>query len=133
MQIEIKKFGFKPSKDKEQMVKLLEDCWTAVNKPPQPPPESQHVNDIDALPDTSSPAILQRLHSRISQIIKSDSDQSVYLGILRYEPLVIEDLMEWLGSREMSVSDLVVREYCDKESVCCVTRESLAGGKRPRY
>lgn len=73
------------------------------------------------------------MHGRITQTIKSDPDQSVYMGILRYEPVVVEDLMEWLGGRELSVPDLVVKGWCDKEGVCCVNRESLMGGRRARY
>ena len=138
-QNEVKKFGFKASKDKTEMIKLLEECWKAANRPPRPPPEAPSQGDTgtpaptDWIHDTSSPALRQRLYTRISKTIKSDADQSVYLGILRYEPLVIEDLMEWLERREMAVPDMVVRAWCDKEGVCCVTRESLAGGKRPRY
>jgi hypothetical protein len=137
-QNEVRKFGFKASKDKVVMIKLLEECWRAANKRPPTQQESAIQEDIespvdDVRPDVSSPALLSRLHTRISQTIKSDPDQNVYLGILRYEPLVIEDLMDWLEEREITVSDTVIRGWCDKEGICCITRESLVGGKRARY
>ena len=123
------------------MITILEECWHATHKPKPPPsqltqltlstPKSSAV--VPDLTDISSPALLQRVHGRITQTIKTDVDQSVYMGILRYEPVVVEDLMEWLGERELSVPDLVVKVWCDKESVCCVTRESLMGGRRARY
>jgi hypothetical protein len=111
--------------------------------PPQPVP-SQIVETVDdpmhpatptstILPDISSPALLLRLHKRITQVIKSDADQSVYSGILRYEPVVVDDLVEWLTERDVAVPELVVRGWCDKEGVCCVARESLRNGRRSRY
>lgn len=140
VQNEIRKFGFKASKSKPEMIKLLEECWKATNqKSPPPSPQRPNADLIstplggDNLPDVSSPALLLRLHSRISNTIQTDADQSMYLGILRYEPLVVEDLMEWLEERELAIPELVIRGWCDKEGVCCVSRESLNGGKRARY
>jgi hypothetical protein len=83
--------------------------------------------------DISSPALLLRLHHRITQTIKSDHDQSVYSGILRYEPVVIEDLIDWLSKRDMALPELVLRGWCDKQGVCCVARDSLSGGRRAKY
>jgi hypothetical protein len=119
------------------MISLLEECWTASQAPPIPPSSPSHADpstpSSTILPDLSSPALIRRLHARISQTIKSDADQSVYLGILRYEPLVVEDLVEWLTERDLEVPELAVRGWCDKESVCCVGRDSLGGGRRARY
>ena len=129
------------------MISLLKECWEATQQPPPEAPRpapSQLVETIDnpidpatpaptILPDVSSPALLLRLHKRITQTIKSDIDQTVYSGILRYEPAVVEDLVEWLTEREVAVPELVVRGWCDKEGVCCVARESLRNGRRSRY
>lgn len=57
----------------------------------------------------------------------------MYYRILRYEPVVLEDLVDWLKEREVSVPELVVRGWCDKEGVCCVARDSLNGGRRARH
>jgi Slx4 endonuclease len=118
------------------MISLLEECWQASQKPPPPPPSTHldpHTPTSTIAPDISSPALLLRIHTRISQVIKSNVDQSVYSRILRYEPIVVEDLVEWLAEREIEVPELVVRGWCDKEAVCCVGRENLRGGRRARY
>ena len=57
----------------------------------------------------------------------------MYCGILRYEPIVVEDLVNWLEERGVSVPELVVRGWCDKEGVCCVASDSLNVGRRARY
>lgn len=108
------------------MIQLLEECWKATQQPTTPIRTTSTV-------DISSPALLLRLQTRITQTIKSDADQSVYCGILRYEPVVVEDLVEWLRERDVSVPELVVRGWCDKEGVCCVGRDSSSGGRRARY
>ena len=106
------------------MISLLEECWKASQQPTTP--RTCITEDI------SSPALLLRLQTRISQTIKSDDDQSMYYRILRYEPVVLEDLVDWLKERDVSVPELVVRGWCDKEGVCCVARDSLNGGRRAR-
>jgi hypothetical protein len=121
------------------MISVLEECWLALQNPKPPNPQLTAISTplpsttaTDSI-DISSPALLLRVHGRITQTLKTDPDQSVYMGILRYEPVVVEDLMEWLAGRDLNVPDLVVKGWCDKEGVCCVARESLMGGRRARY
>jgi hypothetical protein len=122
------------------MIALLEECWKARQEKPNPTLSDATAAIVDAgsptstiLSDVSSEALLLRLHKRISQMIKSDVDQSVYLGILRYEPLVVEDLVDWLLERDVEVPEHIVRRWCDKEGICCIGRESLGGRLRARY
>lgn len=107
------------------MISLLQECWKAKQIKPTSPPSIP--------PELSSQELIQRVHARISQTIKTDLDQSMYSSILRYEPVVLEDLVEWLTERDVQVPDLVVRGWCDREGVCCVARDSLGGGQRARY
>jgi hypothetical protein len=107
------------------MISLLEECWKASQQ--QPTTTKACITE-----DISSPALLVRLQTRITQTIKFDDDQSMYCGILRYEPVVVEELVDWLKERGISVPELVVRGWCDKEGVCCVARDGLNGGRRPR-
>jgi len=115
------------------MISILEECWKATQQPIKQhllPPETPATS----LPiDVSSPAIFRRLQARILQTIKTDPDQGVYCGILRYEPVVIEELGAWLKERGVNVPELVIRDWCDKEGVCCVGADSLKGGRRARY
>jgi len=119
------------------MISLLQDCWKAteqsiVEHPQTDRVETDRPSESSGL-DISSPALLLRVHDRITHTIKSDNDQSMYSSILRYEPMIIEDLVDWLAERHVSLPELVVRAWCDREGVCCVGRESLSGGRRPRY
>jgi len=120
------------------MIAILEECYLATQKP-KPVPQNTDIStpthcilSLDTT-DLSSPALLLRIHNRITETIKMDQEQSVYLGILRYEPVVVEDLMEWLKERGINVPEIAVRGWCDKEGVCSVARESLTGGRRARY
>ena len=107
------------------MISLLEECWKASQQPATP--------KTCVIEDISSPALLLRLQNRITQTIKSDDDQSIYCGILRYEPVVVEDLLDWLKERGVSAPELVVRGWCDKEGVCCIATDSLNSRRRARY
>ena len=120
------------------MISVLEECYLATQKPkiaPQQPDISTPIPSVSKsdTADLSSPALLLRIHHRITETIKTEPEQSVYLGILRYEPVVVEDLMEWLKERGIDVPEIAVRGWCDKEGVCSVARESLTGGRRARY
>jgi hypothetical protein len=52
--------------------------------------------------------------------------------MLMFEPVVLEDLTDWLnsiglrfksnGSKEEELTSAVVRQWCDDQSVCCVWR-----------
>jgi Slx4 endonuclease len=116
------------------MISILEDCWKATQQPVKQhllPPETPVSSSLPI--DLSSPAILRRVQARIFQTIKTDPDQGVYCGILRYEPVVIEELVAWLKERGVDIPELVVRGWCDKEGICCVGADSLKGGRRARY
>ena len=67
------------------------------------------------------------------EVIKTDPDQSSYLRILRYEPLVIEDVAEWLAARDVPLAEMTLKPFFDEQSICCVSRESLVKGSRSRY
>jgi Slx4 endonuclease len=113
------------------MVSVLIDCWRAKQEHAK---SSANVDEahIPSTSQLSSEQILRKLYARISNIIKNDKDKSVYLGIIRYEPLIIEDLMTWLADRELALPEREIKTYCDKEGICCVTREALTFGRRVR-
>ena len=103
------------------MITLLQQCHAATLAATTPPPT----------PDCSSPALEARLHARITESIKADGGW--YARILRYEPVVVEELVEWFAGRGIEVAEGVIKRWCDREGVCCVGRESLGGGRRARY
>ncbi|KAL8820256.1 MAG: hypothetical protein Q9223_001488 [Gallowayella weberi] len=60
--------------------------------------------------------------------------------MLLYDPIVLEDLTGWLNSEGLSrvgcgetVDPIVVKMWCESQSVCCLWRENLKGGTRPRH
>src|SRR5436190_23204241 len=65
IQNEVQKFGFKASRSKPAMISLLEECWKASQQPTTP------KTLIPSSEDISSPALLLRVHTRITEIIKS--------------------------------------------------------------
>jgi len=122
LQSELKKYGFKPSKSKPAIISLLQQCHLASLNAPAP----------TTTQDVSSAALAARVHARITETIKREGGE-VYARILRYEPVVVEEMVEWFAGRGLEIGEGVVRGWCDGEGVCCVARESLGGGRRARY
>ncbi|KAL8871590.1 MAG: hypothetical protein Q9174_002614 [Haloplaca sp. 1 TL-2023] len=65
---------------------------------------------------------------------------SWYEKILLYDPIIIEDLTDWLNEKglssvdcEKTISPLAVKQWCESKSICCLWRENLRGGTRARY
>ena len=111
------------------------------------------LSTISLLPDTSntpsasSPASRKTyLHSKITEAIQSfppthDVKNLTWNEkILMYDAIVLEDLATWLntvGLGRVGVDEeihaLEVRSWCEANSVCCLWKENLRGGKRGRY
>ncbi|KAI9704892.1 MAG: 5'-flap endonuclease [Candelina mexicana] len=60
--------------------------------------------------------------------------------ILMYDPIVLEDLSTWLNTQGLArvgvdreVGAVEVRDWCERNSVCCLWKENLRGGARSRY
>ncbi|KAL8934577.1 MAG: hypothetical protein Q9216_005839 [Gyalolechia sp. 2 TL-2023] len=63
-----------------------------------------------------------------------------YEKILLYDPIVLEDLADWLNRKGLGavgctelVSPMMVKQWCESQSVCSLWKENLRGGKRARY
>ncbi|KAL8713337.1 MAG: hypothetical protein Q9220_002536 [cf. Caloplaca sp. 1 TL-2023] len=63
-----------------------------------------------------------------------------YEKILLYDPIVLEDLAQWLNQTGLpgvgydnEVSPSMVKSWCESQSVCCMWKENLRGGTRARY
>ena len=60
--------------------------------------------------------------------------------ILMYEPIVIEDLATWLNHEGLAkvneddeVWTMLVKEWCESRSICCLWKENLRGLPRARW
>ncbi|KAI4249649.1 MAG: hypothetical protein L6R40_000438 [Gallowayella cf. fulva] len=63
-----------------------------------------------------------------------------YEKMLLYDPIVLEDLADWLNTVGLSrvgcgdtVNPVVAKMWCESQSVCCLWRENLRGGTRSRH
>lgn len=99
---------------------------TRAHKSSAPPPSPRYA----ALKTT-------QLHLRISEAVRESgrikSEFSFHHAILMYDPIVLEDLTQWLNMHmkvEVDVED--VKIWCEANGVCCVRSESLRGKQRKR-
>lgn len=63
-----------------------------------------------------------------------------YEKMLLYDPIVLEDLADWLNREGLGrvgctevVSRVMVKQWCESQSVCCLWKENLKSGKRGRH
>lgn len=63
-----------------------------------------------------------------------------YEKFLLYDPIILEDLADWLNNEGLRrvecvtiVNPLIVKQWCESKSICCLWRENLRGGTRARY
>lgn len=93
-----------------------------------------------------TPLTHSKLLSKITQAISTYppthcmTNLTFYEKILLYDPIVLEDLAAWLNTEGLGrvgvdeeVSAVVVKEWCESQSVCCLWRENLRGGERKRW
>lgn len=75
------------------------------------------------------------LHSTLTRLLREDNeDHSWWQKILSYEPIVLEDLTDWLGEVHGIQADPdSVRDYFDRKGVCCVRRITRQGKGRRRF
>ncbi|KAK4465163.1 putative structure-specific endonuclease subunit SLX4 [Cladorrhinum samala] len=71
---------------------------------------------------------------------KDPADPSWHEKMLMYDPIIVEDLTEWLNSGELSrvgydaeVAPNDVKRWCESKSVCALWRVSNRGKERKRF
>ncbi|KIW09199.1 uncharacterized protein PV09_00127 [Verruconis gallopava] len=95
------------------------------------------------------PQVRAKLFPEITAVIKSApptgniKKPSWHEKMLLYDPIVLEDLTEWLNGQGLRVegkdgelveiSCWMVQSWCEMNSVCCLWREGLRGGVRVKY
>lgn len=114
-------------------------------------PSSKERKVIETIADATTPTNdnpegHNRLHVAITQAVKSQKpthdpkNPSWHERLLMYEPLVIEDLTRWLNveglpsvDEDDEVGPLLVKEWCESQSICCLWKENLRGLPRARW
>ena len=136
------------SKEKLSELPTGDDTGNVVPSPPKrrgrpkksppalhpPPPPS----NLDPLPlsGIAASSLETNLHAQITKAINAApaTHSSIHPNfrerILLYDPIVLEDLTAWLNTEGLSmvgtdeeIGTGVVKEWCEKESVCCISRE----------
>jgi Slx4 endonuclease len=98
------------------------------------------------LPQAQTTTDRERLFTAIQKAITSSpptsdpQNLSWHEKILLYDPLVIEDLTRWLNEGHLTrvgvdeeVAPVLVRDWCESRSICCLWRLNLRGAVRSRY
>ena len=88
----------------------------------------------------------KRLFAAITQAVTSQKptqdpmNPSWHERVLIYEPIVIEDLTRWLNAEGLATIDeddevdtMLVKEWCESQSICCLWKENLRGLPRARW
>ena len=110
------------------------------SKPPVPLPF------IIDLPQSNTSRDAPTLYSKITEAVRrcppthDAQNLTFYERILMYEPIVLEDLTIWLNEGALDkvgcddeIDPLLVKQWCESQSICCVWRENLRGGERVRW
>ncbi|KAI4121253.1 MAG: hypothetical protein LQ338_006471 [Usnochroma carphineum] len=142
-------------KSKKQTQPSIDDVSAAGCAPPAPSPRQRisaklpgpltlsttlPVAAAAAAQDTE--ALFQAITKAITSYPPTHDAKKLtwYEKMLLYDPIVVEDLADWLNKEGLSqvewqdkVTPGMAKRWCESQSVCCVWRESLKGGTRARY
>lgn len=134
-----------PDSDSEATPRPTSHHFSVPSQPSviNPPIHTLPMSSASAPP---TPLTHSKLLGKITQAISTYppthcmTNLTFYEKILLYDPIVLEDLAAWLNTEGLGrvgvdeeVSALVVKEWCESQSVCCLWRENLRGGERKRW
>lgn len=145
LQRKISEFGFKPIHDRDMMIELLKRCHSSINNSQKLValksqsqnlaentkqngiivPEHNNLVDIDpkVVPNYNIVDAQSVRHKLLERITESVQQSNILMNqILCYCPLFIEDLISYLVSKSINVEYEVVKDWCDQNSVCFITR-----------
>ena len=144
-----------PLVDEDKSDEIMATNGAAAKKPKKPPPpkhmEHYHKGPSGEASETRRKPCYIEAHSKsllalISKAVASQppshdiKNLSWHERILLYDPIVIEDLTDWLTKGTLAdageldePSVFLVKDWCESKSVCCVWRETLRGKERARW
>ena len=107
------------------------------------PPEPLPVPALVPLTNGATSSSQTNIHAQITNAINaapathSTTNPTFRERILLYDPIVLEDLTAWLNTTGLGrvgtdeeVGIGVVKEWCERESVCCLSRDEGWRGRR---
>ncbi|KAK4684036.1 hypothetical protein P7C73_g6168, partial [Tremellales sp. Uapishka_1] len=154
----IKSYGYKPSRSHAALVKVAEDCWSALNastpkaKPkPKPKPKLKSMPKKDGENDSSSSediplsakkATKAKTKGKEKEVVKIDLmkefydmvvlDEALYIRILRYEPISFDELVSRALARGIEERGwkLRLKSFLDQKSITYFTEDPTGQRKR---
>ncbi|CAK9783433.1 hypothetical protein CC85DRAFT_325284 [Cutaneotrichosporon oleaginosum] len=145
----VKRYGYRPSKDKKVLVLLATECWEALHPTPVQPLENKGKGRAPAKP-TPKPKPKPKTKSKTTETTDEDdaaatdqdldqmfydlltSDDILYARILRYEPLPFDELVSRALAAGVSARGWKPRfkRYLDLKGVTYFTTDPTAPRRR---
>ncbi|KAK9372600.1 uncharacterized protein V1513DRAFT_451903 [Lipomyces chichibuensis] len=133
----LQSWGFKAPRSRKDMIAriLLYDSKMRTDTFDDKKSESQ--GRLITLPIMSTEEIKAATMNRISRHIReAESAREWWMKILAYEPILVEDLAQFLEQEGILAGPekhglVVLKEWCDSQSVCMISKDG-AGGTRKR-
>lgn len=95
--------------------------------------KARKLADKEAEVQAKLQSTLQLSHD-LTRLLKSEAGHVWWLRILSYEPIVLEDFIDWLKSNRSIETDVdTIRDYFDSQGVCCVRKVTRQGKDRKRF
>ncbi|OLL23519.1 Peptidyl-prolyl cis-trans isomerase [Neolecta irregularis DAH-3] len=124
LQTKFSSYGFKPTKSRPRMISKLTECDLAMSSQSQ-------ISNFE--PPKDPETLLAETAVKIEDVLKeqvSPGEEDWWGKILRYTPVVLEDFQDWLKGKGIDASPDVLRNWCDKRSICCVLKKTWRGRGR---
>ncbi|KAK9316720.1 hypothetical protein V1524DRAFT_425330 [Lipomyces starkeyi] len=133
----LQSWGFKAPRSRKDMIARILQYDSKMRTNTSDDNKSESQGRVVTLPIMSTEEIKSATMNRISRHIReAESARGWWMKILAYEPILVEDLAQFL-EREGILADsekhglVVLKEWCDSQSVCIISKDG-AGGTRKR-
>ncbi|EPY53367.1 structure-specific endonuclease subunit [Schizosaccharomyces cryophilus OY26] len=117
----VESYGFKPSKSKRALITTLKACEAACEKLKEQGSFKNVSNQVAASFFPSSPSsyddIVAKSHRAISKAVRDSKDKAIWLKILHYEPISLEEFSLWLRNSGLNLSSAIILSWCDTYGV----------------
>lgn len=114
-------YGFKSSDSKATLIKIVESCLDAIDSRSQSKKLGKETPHDYLITSTKTVLefddIVTQTHRAISQVVKQAKDNSVWIKILTYSAIDVEEFQLWLKRKNLNVSLDLIKSWCDKYGV----------------
>ncbi|KAK9324649.1 hypothetical protein V1517DRAFT_45907 [Lipomyces orientalis] len=134
----LKRWGFKPPRSKKDMISHILHYYskirTTTTSNDTSECEAKSPNRLIMSPEGIKTATMDRISRHIRE---AESARGWWMKILTYEPILVEDLAQFLEKEGMLAGtqkyDLaVIKEWCDSQSICMVSKDGPGETRKRR-